>query len=425
MAASEKLQGDSLEAAGPGPGESLSRTTRKALAKISDRPAPDKARFLLFNGFFASTLILLHVGFQILPSPFWFFGSTQHIFWRSILHTKTMFAQLLIYISQTFGPTKIILTSEGKDLDLSAIVKRDAKGKVIHLTLPERSIILANHQVYCDWSYIWNLLYFAELHNAIVIILKKSLKWIPIVGPAMQMFQFIFLSRSWDADQSVLKRQIGKMAAKAQESSEPLSLLIFPEGNLVSQLSRPISKKYADKSGIADMKHQILPRSTGLLFCLRALAKEVPSLSVIDITIGYEGIPEGDYGQDYYSLQSIFGAGQSPPAVHMHVRTFKASELPLGHDLTEADHATPEERKIFDDWVRSRWQEKDHLLGRFYAKGSFIEGKRGVSKVTEAYGPISIPIEAKTSKDTNILLGSCIPGAIMIAALTKYLIYGF
>jgi hypothetical protein len=34
-------------------------------------------------------------------------------------------------------------------------------------------------------------LYFADLHDSIIIILKASLKWVPLVGPAMQFFDFI------------------------------------------------------------------------------------------------------------------------------------------------------------------------------------------------------------------------------------------
>ena len=50
---------------------------------------------------------------------------------------------------------------------------------------------MSNHQIYTDWAYIWSLLYLAEIPNSIIIILKDSLRWAPIVGPAMQLFRFV------------------------------------------------------------------------------------------------------------------------------------------------------------------------------------------------------------------------------------------
>jgi hypothetical protein len=40
------------------------------------------------------------------------------------------------------------------------------------------------------------------------------------------------------------------------------------------------------------------PRSTGLLFCLRTLLPQVPDLQLLDVTIGYPGVPAGKYPQD-------------------------------------------------------------------------------------------------------------------------------
>lgn len=80
--------------------------------------------------------------------------------------------------------------------------------------------------MYCDWSYLWNLFYFANLHTSLIIILKASLKWVPIVGPAMQIFRFIFMHRNWAADQKNLGLQLKKLAERASRSMKPFVLLI-------------------------------------------------------------------------------------------------------------------------------------------------------------------------------------------------------
>lgn len=66
----------------------------------------------------------------------------------------------------------------------------------------------------------------------------------------MQFFDFIFLARSWAADKIPLGAQLTRMGEDAQAKDDPLSLVLFPEGTLVSKDTRPLSKKFADKEGI-------------------------------------------------------------------------------------------------------------------------------------------------------------------------------
>jgi len=40
----------------------------------------------------------------------------------------------------------------------------------------------ADHQTYADWWYLWSLSYFANMQEHVLIVLKKSLKWVPILG---------------------------------------------------------------------------------------------------------------------------------------------------------------------------------------------------------------------------------------------------
>lgn len=235
----------------------------------------------------------------------------------------------------------------------------------------------------------------------------------------MQMFSFIFLNRSWASDKGDLTNQLNQLADQTYrpkiESINKIGLLIFPEGTLVSPLTRPLSKKYADKRGLSDLRHCLLPRSTGSLFCMRALSRKIPNLKLIDLTIGYPGVPPNGYGQDYYTLQSIFGHGHPPPKVHIHIKIIPISEIPIGdlhgstlnptrsshrpsslvslddqeqvvdrkkvkvgHDDRLASSSdspnqdpSPEEFEKFDRWLRDLWTEKDSNLDYFYRHGHF------------------------------------------------------
>ena len=46
-----------------------------------------------------------------------------------------------------------------------------------------------------------------------------------------------------------------------------------------------------------DRKNLLLPRSTGLLYCLRSLASTTPDLTLYDVAIGYAGVPSAGYAQ--------------------------------------------------------------------------------------------------------------------------------
>lgn len=67
----------------------------------------------------------------------------------------------------------------------------------------------------------------------------------------MQFFQFIFLKRSWEADKGVLTKTMNRLA----NSKEPLWLLIFPEGTVITNETRRRSKNYAEKSGLVSFQH--------------------------------------------------------------------------------------------------------------------------------------------------------------------------
>lgn len=75
----------------------------------------------------------------------------------------------------------------------------------------------------------------------------------------MQIYHFIFVARSWASDRLILSEKLSKLAARTQLRATPLAFMIFPEGTLVSKDTRPISKKFAEKSGIV----------SGLMICVR------------------------------------------------------------------------------------------------------------------------------------------------------------
>lgn len=133
------------------------------------------------------------------------------------------------------------------------------------------------------------------MHGHIYIILKESLKYVPFIGWGMMFYGFIFMSRKMATDRPRLAHRLKQLKTRhsgpmsGTEGLDPMWLLIFPEGTNASDNGRRKSSQWAEKIGIKDMEHQLLPRSTGMFFCLNELDQTVEY--VYDCTLAYEGIP--------------------------------------------------------------------------------------------------------------------------------------
>ena len=230
------------------------------------------------------------------------------------------------------------------------IQKKDGS---LQCNFADRLVLMANHQLYTDWLYLWWIAYTNNMHGFIYIILKESLKNIPIIGWGAQFYNFIFLSRHWEEDQ----RRFKKHLAQLNKPNDPMWLIIFPEGTNLAAGTREKSRKWAEKNGLQDMKHQLLPRSTGLRFCLNELKETTDWL--YDCTIAYEGVPPGQFGQDIFTLRSSFFEGRPPKSVNMHWRRFHIDSIPI------------QNTKAFEVWLRNRWREKDYMLEYFNRNNRF------------------------------------------------------
>ncbi|KAI9462312.1 acyltransferase-domain-containing protein [Lactarius psammicola] len=371
---------------------------------------------IIFSAVFMLGCLMINLSQFVLLLPLRFLplSFADSIYYAGIRLSKGSFGTLLILMSQYFAPTRLIITFEqngpgafSQD-EIDNIAIRGSNGRVLALKLPQKSILVANHQVYADWWYAWCLTYFMDTHRDVCIVLKKSLKWVPVVGWGMQFFHFIFLARSWASDRLYLVKQLALLGARAQDHDTPLTFILYPEGTLVSPDTRPVSKKYADKLGISDMSYTLLPRSTGLHYSLRALSSCVPDLQLLDITVAYPGVPSTGYGQSYYTLRSIFFDQIPPPAVHMHIRRFDvAKHVPIGalsngdsrtqpngypHGQTTGVDVPEDEREAFDVWLRNRWSEKDQLMQRFYDTGSF-------SPSLDKFPALDIPLQLRHKRE--------------------------
>ncbi|KAG8679077.1 hypothetical protein FRC08_017240, partial [Ceratobasidium sp. 394] len=146
---------------------------------ITDRPSQRPTlRGILFIIVFNIGCFLVN-GSQLLLVPLALVA--PKLYRAAIRKTKANFGLLLVLMCQWFAPTSLMVTCEGGN-GIEDVVVRDESGRVTELRLPPQVVMIPNHQIYADWWYLWCLSYSMRAHADVLIILKDSLKWIPIVG---------------------------------------------------------------------------------------------------------------------------------------------------------------------------------------------------------------------------------------------------
>ncbi len=246
-------------------------------------------RMLLFATWVNTVIFSIHAT-QLLGSPIYCINKDYYYAYMSL--TKQSFGLLITTGTAWFSPTTVRVSG---DRSVRGQLQQTEDGR-LQTDFPERLVMIANHQIYTDWLYLWWVAYTNRMHGHVYIILKESLKYIPFIGPGMMFYGFVFMARNWTKDKSRLKHRLqvlnqsshgGPMSGSAH--LDPMWLMIFPEGTNLSANTRRGSAKWAEKQGVKDLQHALLPRSTGLHFCLSELKGTVDW--VYDCTVAYEGIP--------------------------------------------------------------------------------------------------------------------------------------
>lgn len=308
-------------------------------------------RALVFIGYFTTCIMVTFIT-QVVGLPLYFINREWYYAYMAM--TKRYFALITSFMTNIWGPTTVRISG---DESVAGQIRATDDG-FVEFDFPERIVLVANHQIYTDWLYLWWVGYANRpaLHGHIYIILKESLKYIPMIGWGMILYSFIFMSRKMANDQDRMAYRLRKLrqAKTAPDGSkylDPMWLMLFPEGTNLCANGRKKSAAWAKKNDLKDPEHVMLPRSTGMFFCLNELKGTVDY--VYDCTVAYEGIPRGKYGEEFFGLSSTYFQGRPPKSVNLYWRRFRVSDIPL------------DDPKAFGDWLLAEWYKKDALLEQY------------------------------------------------------------
>jgi 1-acyl-sn-glycerol-3-phosphate acyltransferase len=283
----ERLSKPASKSADPMPPETK-LTASTMYGKKEPGSLASAVRITLFTAWFLCCCTSI-LATQLLGS--WLYFVNKDYYYAYMALTKQSFGILCVVGTQWFSPTRVRVSG---DSSVTGQLKLTKDGR-LETDFPERLVLIANHQLYPEWAYLWWIAYTSRMHGHMFIILKESLKYIPILGQGMMFYGFIFMARNWGKDQSRMEHRLKMLNShhrgpmSGSQSLDPMWLLLFPEGTNLSPNTRKGSAKWAEKTGVEDLQHQLLPRITGLHFSLNKLKNTVDW--VYDCTLGYEDIP--------------------------------------------------------------------------------------------------------------------------------------
>lgn len=88
-------------------------------------------------------------------------------------------------------------------------------------------LILCNHRTRVDWMFAgWCYAAYAHLNSDLRIVLKESLRSVPVFGWAMQLMMYIFLSRRRDMDIPLIRQMLLYLLGKCVIQSNKSTRLI-------------------------------------------------------------------------------------------------------------------------------------------------------------------------------------------------------
>ncbi|XP_061478899.1 1-acyl-sn-glycerol-3-phosphate acyltransferase epsilon isoform X2 [Rhineura floridana] len=159
----------------------------------------------------------------------------------------------------------------------------------------------------------------------------------------------VYVKRSANFNEKKMKRKL-----QAQiEAGTPMYLVIFPEGTRYNpELPKVIadSQSYAEKEGLAVLKHVLTPRVKATHIAVDSMKTYLDA--VYDITVAYEGTVDHKGERKVAPSMTDFLCKECP-RIHIYVDRIALRDI-------------PHEQTYMRRWLHERFEIKDKLLIEFY-----------------------------------------------------------
>ncbi|XWS43172.1 hypothetical protein CRYUN_Cryun16bG0080000 [Craigia yunnanensis] len=151
-------------------------------------------------------------------------------------------------------------------------IKVFADDESFNLMGKEHALVLANHRSDIDWLVGWVLAQRSDCLGSSVAVMKKSSKFLPVIGWSMWFSEYLFLERSWAKDENTLKAGLQCL----KDFPRPFWLALFVEGTRFTQAKLLAAQEYATSQGLPIPRNVLIPRKKVHVHIKRFLMKELP-----------------------------------------------------------------------------------------------------------------------------------------------------
>lgn len=196
---------------------------------------------------------------------------------------------------------------------------------------------------------------------------------LPLVAKFLHSFlEFPLIDEEdYVSDRESLFQLLRSFAAATAGAAAPVHFLLFPEGwSLYNGEDRRTvlarSNEFAKREGRPQLKHLLLPRTTGFNASISSLRESSPV--IYDVTVAYRGY-DGSIPQKVdLSIFTLWGIlrRRSPEEIHIRMKRYSMEEV-----LQDAT------------WLDKKWAEKDRMLNHFSRHNSFPVDNRGFCRHQE------------------------------------------
>ncbi|KAK1575806.1 hypothetical protein Q3G72_008468 [Acer saccharum] len=225
-------------------------------------------------------------------------------------------------------------------------IKLYTDSETFHLMGKEHALVVANHKSDIDWLVGWVLAQRSGCLGSALAVMKKSSKFLPVIGWSMWFSEYLFLERSWAKDENTLKSGLQRL----RDFPQPFWLALFVEGTRFTQAKLLAAQEYAASTGMPIPRNVLIPRTKGFVAAVSHMRSFVPA--IYDMTVA---IPKSSPSPTMLRLFK----GQSS-VVHVHLKRRLMKELP------ETDDAVAQ-------WCKDMFVAKDSLLDKHNAEDTFSD----------------------------------------------------
>ncbi|XP_022935254.1 1-acyl-sn-glycerol-3-phosphate acyltransferase 2-like [Cucurbita moschata] len=223
-------------------------------------------------------------------------------------------------------------------------IKVYADRETLKLMGKEHALVVSNHRSDIDWLVGWILAQRSGCLGSTLAVMKKSSKFLPVLGWSMWFSEYLFLERSWAKDEITLKSGLLRL----KDFPLPFWLALFVEGTRFTEAKLLAAKEYAVANGLPVPRNVLIPRTKGFVSAVGHMRSFVPAIYDVTVAIPKSSPPP--------TMLRLF-KGQ-PSVVHVHIKRHSMKELPETEDAIA-------------QWCRDMFVAKDALMDKHVAEDAF------------------------------------------------------